>query len=234
MIKIVPDFYGSELTRGACETLALQRVDPETRAGESDLYSSKWFDYRLESWVHSTYRYAHEYKAAARRFWVINRNADVAEDLPIFPNPDIFQCRELTGCINARQALDRIGCRYEWALTWTLKRFSDRGWFGLPRPNQLYGEELTLDIADAWKEECAVSMQIARNGHFRNLQEGPQKPVQREYETWLVAQARARGVDSWRSVSRMLSEGVLTPAQADSHFGSTVAQRAQRIAALTT
>lgn len=233
MIKIIPPFTGSEATRGACETLALQRVDEEIRAQEVDLYSTKWFDYRIEHWVHSTYRYAHEYRNAARSFCRTNNDIEKAEALKLFSSVDIFQCKELTACINARQALDRIGCRYEWALTWMLKRFSDRGWLAFPRPNQIYSEELMMDVRDHWEEECKASLQIARNAHFQVAQQGPLQPVQREYTTWLMDQARSRGVDSWRPLSRMLSEGVVRPEDVGLYFSWDILERAQRTAAMT-
>lgn len=233
MIKIIPPFTGSEATRGACETLAFERVDEEIRAQEVDLYSTKWFDYRIEHWVHSTYRYAHEYRNAARSFCRTNNGIERLQTLKLFSSADIFQCKELTACISARQALDRIGCRYEWALTWMLKRFSDRGWLAFPRPNQLYSEELMMDIRDYWEEECKTSLQIATNAHFRIAQEDPLQPVQREYVGWLMDQAQSRGINAWRSLSRMLSEGVVRPEDIDPRFDRSVIEHAQRTAAMT-
>lgn len=223
------DFNGKETHRGGCEALALQRVDPDIRDKEADLFSSKWFDLRLQHPVHATYFYAHCYREAARSYCRVNNDSERADSLKVFSDPDIFKTRELTACINARQALDRIGCRYEFALSWVQKRLSDRGWLSFPRPNQLYSEELLLDIRDAWSEECKVSLQIASDPHFRLTPGSPLQPVQCEYVDWLMGEVRFRGIDAWRPLSRLLAEQVITPEIVVAHFGAETLLRAVRL-----
>lgn len=230
MSRINIDFEGSNKTRGECESLALKCIAPEIRAREADLYLTKWFDYRLTTPVHSTYFYAHAYKIAARDYCRANKDMTRADGLKIFGHPDIFQTRDLTACTNARQALDRIGCRYEWALTWLQKRFSDRGWASFPRPNQLYSEELMMDVSDAWQEECRIALQIAHSPHFQITPGAPLQPVQREYTTWLIGQVQLRGKDAWRSLSRLLSEGVMDAATIEAHFGADTLALANSVA----
>ena len=225
-------FDGSERTRGECEALALRRIDPAIREREADLFSTKWFDCRLLHPVHATYLYAHEYKVAARNYCRMNNDAERAPHLKIFSSLDVFQTRDLTSCVNARQGLDRIGCRYDWALGWMLKRQSDRGWLSFPRPNQLYSEELMLDVADAWKAECAVVLQIARSDHFRIVHGAALQPVQGEYVEWLLGQVRGRGIDAWRPLSRLLSEGVISAQIIAEHFDMATLQRAMKVSAL--
>lgn len=221
-----PSFKGSDKPRGACEALALQRLTPDVRALEADLFASKWHDYRLWHPTIATYYYVHCYIEAARRFCAQNNDVERAEQLKVFAVEDIFGSRDLTACVIARQHLDRIGCRYEWALSWMIKRHSDRGWMAFPRPNQLYGEELVMDIGDAWREQCAIALQIPRAAHFQ-VKDGAQlTPVQREYAEWICEQVRTRTVEHWRPLSRLVGEGVLSVEVARQVFGDTTVSRA--------
>jgi hypothetical protein len=117
-------------------------------------------------------------------------------------------------------------------LTWLLKRFSDRGWGSFPRPNQLYSEELMMDVSDAWADECKIALQIAQCDHFRIAHEAALQPVQGEYVGWLMGQVRARGIDAWRPLSRLLKERVLTPDMVAAQFGPATLKDAQRVAAM--
>jgi hypothetical protein len=224
-VQGIPHFVGADKPRGACEALYLQRVPQDVRAFEADLYVTKWFDYRRWHPMTATYYWVHCYIEAARRFCAQNNDIEKAEQLKIFGVEDIGSSRDLIAAITARQNLDRIGCRYEWALTWMIKRHSDRGWMAFPRPNQLYGEELMLDVRDAWVEECAVSLQIPRSSYFK----AGQGDVCREFTDWAFDQVRRRTVDHWRPLSRLLREGVVTPQQVQEAFGHRTAERAIRV-----
>jgi hypothetical protein len=227
-VNTIEPFFGSDKSRGSYEALALKYSTSSVMKQEADLYRTKWFEYRMWHPVRATYYWANCYVEASRRFCAQNFDVEKAKTAKIISHEDIFQTRDAAAATIARQALDRIGCRYEWAMFFMTKRFSDRGWFAMPRPNQLYGEELTLDIADAWALECNASLQFPKDTAFQARDGKLQTPVQSEYVDWVVQQVRARGTDQWRSVSRLLSEGILTQTLAEHHFGPDTTRRAAR------
>ncbi len=219
-------YFGSNLSRGACEALALQRIPQDLRDREADLVETKWFEERRHHHVLSTYHYAHTYVMGGRAFCRQNNDSERADTLPVLTAPDIFTTRELNALVSARQAFDVIGCRYEWAFSWLVHRFTDRGWMSFPRPNQLYGEEILMDLRDAWKEECAIALQVPKDAYFRLASGAPLTQVQQEYVSWVLDQARNRSLDPWRPCSRLLKEGVLTPELVEAAFGGEVLRRA--------
>lgn len=219
------EFFGSDKSRGSLEAIALRQVPSSLLRQEADLFDLKWFEYRTKHPVWATYYWAHCYVTAGKRFCLQNFDQERASKIRIISDDDIFKTRDAVAAVTARQSLDKIGCRYEWAMYFITQRFSERGWFALPRPNQLYGEELTLDIADAWKTECAASLQIPKDPLFRAS--GEPTHTQADYIRWITKQVNARGVDKWRSVSRLLSEQIITREAAASAFGEDVTQRAE-------
>jgi hypothetical protein len=213
----------------AVEAIALLRVDPELRRKEADLFNTKWFDYRPFHPVAATFYYAHCYAEATKRFCLMAHDKDRVDKIRIVDPKQIFLTREGNSFTAARQALDKIGCRYEWALNFLVDRYADRGWRGMPRPNQLYAEELMLDIADAWKGECVASLQVSKLDSMRVEEGKPLTHTQRDYVAWLLEQVRARKVDAWRPLSRLVTERLITIEMVEREFGADTTTRVRRI-----
>jgi hypothetical protein len=214
-----------ERPRNACEALCLQRIPKSLQLLEADLYSAKWFDYRLLHPIQATDLFAHYYVSAARLYCEIAHDRDKAQTLRVLGDPDPFKTREAIALHVARQHYDRIGCRYEWAFQFIVKRFTDRGWAAMPRPNQLYGEELLLDVADGWKELCEISLQTPRSKHFQHCTE-PLQTAQQEFALWIAAQARTRGHMAFGTCSRLIKEGFLSEAAVEREFGTDTLKKA--------
>jgi hypothetical protein len=222
----VNKFFGSDLDLQQCEELSLQAVSEDIRSAEADLFDTKWFDYRMWHPVQATYYWAHCYVQASKTFCARTFDQEKAASVQGLIAPNIFATREASAAIVARQHLDRVGCRYEWAMTFIINRFMDRGWVSLPRPNQLYGEELIWDIADAWKVECAASMQLPAHPHYK---EDGECLLRSKYWDFAEQQVRKRGVEHWRSLSRLLAEGVMPVHEAEKRFGVATTSRALKV-----
>jgi hypothetical protein len=218
------------MTLGEAEALTLATIPETHRIGEAELFRTKWFDYRLLHPAVATYYWAHCYREAMRRYCEMTVDRDFAQKVRAFQSDDVFLTREALACTIARQSLDGLGCRYEFALGFIMRRYIERGWRVFPRPNQLYSEELVMDIGDAWRVECSASLQLPASPYFRITGEGTVSPMQAEFLDWIAQQAKNRGPDHHRPVSRLLRERIMTPALATLYFETPEIERAMRIA----
>lgn len=217
-------YLGSSLTHDDYEMLALARIPEPLRREEPALFKTKWFDYRHLHPVSATYMYAARYVEAVRDIYAQTRDRDEAATIQPFEVEDIFYSRELTSVWRARQALDRLGIRYEFALRFAMTRFANRGWSYFPRPNQLYTEELMLDTRDAWNLACSHTLQIAKHPRF-TAPYYTGHPDQIAYQEWLVEQVRKRE-HPHRALSRLLSEKVIIPDFANVMLGKGILAKA--------
>jgi hypothetical protein len=207
--------------------LALSRVAPPMRAAESMLFTRKWFDYRAMHPVQATYRFAHEYQQAVLRAYARQKDVRTLDKVKGFDVKGLFESRELSAVWRARQAFDAIGCRYEFALDSIFKRFCERGWRVFPRPNQLYAEEIVLDVRDAWVRECKAITQLAKHERFK-AENFEAHPDQIAYQAWQIEQVKTRGGNRAMLLGRLLQEHALTEDSVRTAFGDTVLSQSKR------
>ncbi|HDR9086339.1 hypothetical protein [Burkholderia vietnamiensis] len=210
--------------------LALSRITPAMRSMESALYTRKWFDYRGLHPVQATYLFAQEYHDAIKRAYQRQKDIRTVDKIRPIDVEGLFDGRELTAVWRARQAFDAVGCRYEFGLDFVMRRACDRGWRTFPRPNQLYAEELVLDLRDAWAAECKASIQLAR--HDRFLAENYRgHPDQIAYQAWQIDQIKSRGGNRAMLLSRLLAERAIGESVAAAAFGDATLKQAKRFIA---
>lgn len=219
------------MTADDLEALALTRIPAEMRREEPDLMLTKWFDYRLLHPVTATNYYAGCYQTAVRNAYAQTKDRDSASSIVVVGDQNILLDREGTSYWRARQACDQVGCRYEFALRWAMTRMGERGWHVFPRPNQLYSIELVLDLADAWKIECAASLQFPISKFFK-IDHYVGHPDQDAYQAWLIEQIKSRTNEHWRPLSRAFSEKVLDHELAVKAFGLESVKKARAVAGI--
>lgn len=217
------------LTVDDYEALTLAKIPVEYRKLEPDLYGSKWFDYKPLHPAEATLLFVRLYEGAIRIAYGKYKDVEASARIKVLPYTDPFVSRDIVSFWTARQNYDRIGCRYEFGLRWTMDRFADRGWSFFPRPNQLYGSEMMLDLADAWRIECSAALQIAKLPFFR-VENYTGHHDQDAYRQWLIGQVKARGNGEWRALSRLLSERVVDEAAITGHFTPYVIAKASNVA----
>lgn len=219
------EFNAALLKVDDCEMLALIRIPVEQRKQDAELLGSAWFDYRLLHPVKSTLLFSQNYERAVRDAYARIKDKEGAKTLKVLTERNVLLTRDAVSYWTARQACDRIGCRYDWALRWMFHRFADRGWHMIPRPNQLYAVDLLLDLQDAWKVECAASLQFPRSRFYR-IDQWVGHPTQRAYRRFLVEQVKQRGTDPWRPLSRLFNERMLDPQSALEEFSEREVRKA--------
>lgn len=222
-------FYGEHLTDDDCELLALTQIHHSHLEQEAQAMQNKWFDYRLMPHVKATYLFAREFNIAYQRFFAETRDKETAKMIRGINTDDVFKSRDKTTIHLARQAFDLIGVRYNFGLAFAMRRFLERGWRSMPRPNQLYGDELLADLADAWAEECKVRLQIPKNPYFlAENYEGSR--IQNEYNEWLVGQIKMRQNPHLALGNALYTAKVLPESIARSAFDEITITRAKKSA----
>lgn len=129
------------------ETLTLLHIQPKYRRGESDLYGSKWWDYRPLHPMAATYRFAEAYKTAFKRSLMRRYDLYVGLNHKGLKHEDFTKCSRavVTGMWLARRMADRIGCPYEFYCNMAFQYVERRDWKFLPTPQQLYVETPMFD-----------------------------------------------------------------------------------------
>lgn len=208
------EFFGSDLTRNELELKGLL-IDPGHRSDLPDLMRSRWFEYWALHPVAATYLFASLYREQVREFAECFVDIDTAEAAKAFTPDDIFKSRDMTSMWLARSAADRVGAPYGVMLAFAQKRALDRTFQRFPRPNQLYGEEFELDLADHWKAMKGYSLQYCRGEHFAaSRYPGPKEtwpPEVAAHADYLAARVADRPAPRHKMLGRMFREDRLSP-----------------------
>lgn len=220
------EYYGSDLSRDDLWLREVTLVPQDMRDEEAELMQTRWFDYRDLIPAQATYLFASRYEAMYRESYSMTRDYRDTNKVRPLLNPDVFKGSDLLSLWRARQAADRVGCKYDFYLRFAMRRFWDRGFSYLPRPNQLYGEELILDVADAWEQALQCSLQLAEQGRFK-----PEAymghPDQDAYHLYLVEQIKKREHQHMLLARLVYREKVLPVEVVGKHFSADVLKRAQ-------
>lgn len=205
-------------------TLELNHIHAAHRANEAEIQSKRWFDYRQMTGAEATYLFGeHYYRQYLDSYKQTKDIRTVATVSPFTPD-DIFRSNDLTSMWLARQAADSIGCKYSFYLHHVFNVFTVRGWKNLPRPNQIYSEELVISVNTAWTARCAEILQLAENKFFfADLYVG--HPYQVQYYDYLVKQINSRQ-HKHLAVTGLLQKAVIPYELALLAFGPDVCKKA--------
>lgn len=219
-------FFGEKLTRDDLELRALTRIHPTARQHEAELYTTKWFDYRLMHPAQATYLFAHCYEQAVRDIYAKTKDLEESLQLDVWKGqPDIFhRATDTLSVWRARQFCDRIGVRYDFALRFAMNRAADRGWLMFPRPNQLYEETLIRDVKDAWERHLEAIFETAKHPHY-DLANYVGADCQDAYIAWLIARCNTRPRPQ-APLSRCFREGQISREIALKHFEPRLVEEA--------
>lgn len=218
--------FTSTLTKDDSWVIELSVIPPELREDEAELMQKRWFDYRDLLPAQATELFANTYVEIYRDMYGAFIDIRDAEEIKPLTGVDLFESPDLLPFWRARQAADSLGCKYDFYLRFAFKRFVERGWRYFPRPNQLYGEELVLDIADSWEEAKRCMLYLAKSyrfdpaGYFGH-------PDQDAYHAYLVEQIKAREHQHMLLARLVFKEGVLPLERAQNEFSADVLKRAQ-------
>lgn len=224
-MALVKEYFGRSLSKDECWPLELS-VHEQHRTDEAALCASRWFDYRQLLPSQATYLFAAQYRYEYIEAYKRVKDIRTADTVSAFSPDDIFKSTDLTALWLARREADAIGCKYDFYLRLAFERFADRGWKNLPRPNQLYSEELSQDVKNAWAKRCREVLQLADSAFF-SCDAYVAHPDQVAYHEWVIEQIKARE-HKHLALSRALRFDALPISLADKVFGTELVKRAQK------
>lgn len=131
---------GFEWTPTECDALAIRFIPLKLLKEESELFGTKFWDYRFLHPAQATQVFAEAYGAALKR--AVSRRTDLWRGLMMkgMKTPLVYEQpeRNITGFWKARQMADRIGCPYDFYCEQAMQ-FADKARMHfLPAPQQLY------------------------------------------------------------------------------------------------
>lgn len=201
-------------------------IPQELRDQESGLMRQRWFDYRNLLPGQATYLFAEHYEQEYRKMYAETRDSDGAETVKVLLGDDIFKSANGISFWRARQDADRIGCKYDFYIRFVFKRAWDRGWRYIPRPNQIYSEEITLDANAAWSSEKQHSLQLASGGMFKS-DSYVGHPDQDAYHIYIVEQIKGRMHHQGILERLVFKEGILPIEVAKQYFSADMLSHAK-------
>lgn len=214
------------ITRDDAWLLEIAKIPQEMRDEEAALMQSRWFDYRSLLPAQATLLFSRLYVKLYREYFAKTRDADTAANVVPLIHRDLFESPDLLPFWSARQAADQIGCRYEFYIDFAFARFLERGFRYMPRPNQLYGEAMVLDIYSAWEELKKCTLQLAKTPRFK-AGSYTGHPDQDAYHAYLVEQVKAREHRYMFLARLVYRDGVLPVKIAEAHFSEEELRRAR-------
>ena len=184
-------YFGSALNRLSCEVLAIQYIDRPLLKKETELFGTKWFDYRPMHPTAATYLLAHCYNRAYGHF--VGTCMDHSKRFMVaFKGKDFMLTREAKAFWRLRQKIDSLGIRYDFFCRHAMNWFGEAGWTQPPRPCHLTGNpDALIHVANEWANECRAKVQFAQSARY-SVSKYVGGVDQQAYEEFLIEQIMQR------------------------------------------
>ncbi|WP_374335562.1 hypothetical protein [Methyloversatilis sp.] len=200
-------------------------IPEELRVEEAALMGTRWFDYHDLLPGQATVLFALTYNLVAQRFWEKTQDADNPMKCPAVITQGLMVTQCEAALWRARQEADRLCCRYEFMIEFVFERFLSRGLHFTPRPNQMYSEEILLDLKDAIATQRSVLLETAKNEFFLASNYVGDE-AQDRYRTYLIDYVKSRERGRQHGIlSRLISDGSLTHEFVEQFFEPEVMSR---------
>lgn len=181
------------MNRAELDKLAAEHVSHKLLQKEPGLFDTKWFDYRGLHPVQATALFMTAYSDAYKEACKYRIDIEEGEKMTGLKRVSLFDQAKstLTGIWKARQFCDEHGIKYPFYCHNAMDIACDNGWDYLPRPSQLYGQEMPSRTLEAWDRRISESPILAdsaiyKASNFRGLRD------QVMYQHWLIKQIRLR------------------------------------------
>ncbi|CAO3459905.1 hypothetical protein [Azospirillum argentinense] len=223
-------------------------------AQEPALFRSKWFDYRFLTPVMATYLYAEVYRRTYQRLFARHvdrerakyaRGTKFEEIFPDAGGPERKAKRllpappkratgeknkphQLTGYWVGRQVADAIGAPYDVYIELAMEKCLRWQREYLPRPTQLYSDQVINHVTDQWAERCRAKLYVAEDPRYR-MERFKGTPDQIAHQTWLMDQLSRRpsGVRAHLLGKYLWDEPLLGVDAVVERFGPAIIQEAR-------
>ena len=238
----------SEAALDACELVFCTHWSGKLRKAESDLFQSKWWDYRHLTVVEATRLFGQCFSGETRR--IIRAHIDdtppkllmdgTYKDWEPLQKGDIFRppLREtavkawkskIHSLIRARQDCDRAGVPYPFYMRVALRHwYFGRYYFiqhrTMPSTAMLNSPECYNAVLQSWMEAIASQIQVATHDRYR-LPQSEAHPDIEAHQVWLCKQI-ARKPEPKYALRKFMQLGFLSREIAEQHFSPMQLQAA--------
>jgi hypothetical protein len=201
--------------------LTALKISKKKAAHERDLDQTKWFDYRFMTPMEATEKFANAYQEEFKDRYAKNIDTEEAEGRTGTRGRDWkSNSREFNSFWSARQFADELGVPYGHFVHYAMRLLLRWGWQHIPRPNQLYGDEVRAavgkEVLERWAEWSAARFTFSELPQYlvENFRGSPAQIAHRE---WVIEQLKQR---NGRLGSACFTDRVLPVDLAVSEFGS--------------
>ena len=177
----IPDEYvGSFKSSEQYSLNVLLSIDAKLTHGESDLFVTKWWDYKRLHPMDATFIFAHYYAEQMKTEMNRRKGHNRRGYYKALKSPSLLKCskKEITGIWKARQKADELGIPYDFYCAAATKYADKFKWKHLPRPWQMYGQSskyvgeewyktMVQYITDAWAERTAAEPQFSKDDFYK-------------------------------------------------------------------
>lgn len=170
--RVFGEFPGFDLSDDKCEELLVRYIDrAQYGEVESDLYSTKWFDYRRLHPIKASYLYTSAYFKAYSLEMKVRFDVNRGEYMrPVKGYKDdmfaIKAARHYSALWKGRQAADSLGTPYDFYCRTIMRWAEENNWRHLPRPEHMYSTKVKDVVAERWSEEISTKLIFPQDPYY--------------------------------------------------------------------
>lgn len=217
------------MNRSELDRLATEHISKKLLDREPALFLTKWFDYRALHPVQATALFMTAYSEAYKDACKYRIDVEEGARMTGLKKVSLFDQAKstLTGIWKARQFCDEHGITYDFYCDNAMDIACDNGWGFLPRPSQLYGEEMPQRALKGWKDRLSHSPMLAQRDIYR-ASNFAQLPDQVMYQGWLANQIEDRFNPEYLT-RKLLDEDQILEGTVIERFGMELLERARSL-----
>lgn len=150
-VMLVDNYFGSALTTDVYDELAMFKFKDSLLVNESDLFETKWLDYRHLHPTSATYLFAHHYTSEYRKVYQKIRDVEKGKYVTGSKGKDAMKKRASLAFWKGRQSADELGMPYNLYIGSALRfLIQDTIWQRIPQPTHLYSDKVRCFMINEW------------------------------------------------------------------------------------
>lgn len=228
------EIYGLGQTPEHYDVLMQTHASSKWRSHETDLMTSKWWDYRFMHPTEATYLFAHHYREQYRNAfdrYFDKRQAYRRDTLAKHHDPMKNAPGAVTGIWRARQFADSICCPYDLYIRWAIDarmRFWQRAY--LPRPCHLYADVVTDQVIAKWEEHLSAKFTVASHDAYK-VENYAGLPDQDAHVEWVFERAKVQP-NILHALQNAYRRGLISAAHITAKYNESVTEKVIEVLAL--
>lgn len=237
-------FYGCSQPSAAIEGLIAAHIPKTQIVDVAGVYERRWWDYRRLAPGHSFYLFAHHYyrasRFAARKMIGERGRGKTFEKKRALLGPALVEMSaetiwerdqaHMTGIWKSMLVADALGMPYPDFCRLACQVAFDRLWERLPRPTQLYSEQIACFVMDEW-DALRKSKFIPATHPVFDLSNYDARQMQENYRTHVIEQISQLENNKVTALANVLFFRPQIPVDlAKQHFPDQLIERARDLA----